>query len=237
MINWKISKLEETASTNDEAQRAAERGAEEGLVIWALRQTAGRGRQGRLWESPDGNLACSIVLRPLSAQETYGEYSFVSALAAHDCVSGLLPPERGPQIALKWPNDVLVGGKKICGILLETGPGWIVAGIGINVASHPSGSTYPATCLLAEGMPARPLETVLDLLLSCVGRWADIRANKGFAPLREAWLERATRGNMTVKLGGETVKGEFVDIDERGALRLKLENGKQRVLSAGDVFL
>ena len=102
-----------TASTNDDAVKAAEAGEAEGLVIWALRQTAGKGRHGRAWESPEGNLYCSVLLRPKEGTREAGLYSFVAALALYDTVRQCLPVA---EIALKWPNDVLVEGEKIAGI-------------------------------------------------------------------------------------------------------------------------
>src|SRR5262249_14501963 len=105
MTCWRVRWLEGTASTNDDARRAAEAGEAEGLVIAAKRQTAGRGRQGRVWESPEGNLYCSVLLCPKSIPRDAGLYSFVAALAVYDVVAALLPQAN---IRLKWPNDVLV---------------------------------------------------------------------------------------------------------------------------------
>ena len=117
MMDWRIRQLAETSSTNDEAKRAAEAGEDEGLVVWALKQTAGRGRHGRLWESPEGNIYCSVLLRPDCDARHAGHYSFVAALALADTVHEFLP---NAAVTLKWPNDVLVDGKKISGILLES---------------------------------------------------------------------------------------------------------------------
>ena len=127
---WRVRELDATSSTNDDVKKAAEAGEAEGLVVVAKRQTAGRGRHGRVWESPEGNLYCSMLLRPADMQATGAFYSFVAALALRDTVAALLP---GAAVTLKWPNDVLVGGRKIAGILLEGGPQWLVIGIGLNV--------------------------------------------------------------------------------------------------------
>lgn len=236
MIDWRIQKLEETASTNDDAKRAAETGEPEGLVIWALRQTAGKGRQERKWETPQGNLACSIILRPAKGPEIYGAYSFVAALAVHEVMKSKLNKVPTRKIELKWPNDVLVEGKKISGILLEAGQGWLVAGIGINVEHHPQNPSYPTTSLYEEGAAPEPLENILNHLLERVNHWSTTLNAEGFDPIRATWLEHARKGAITAKLREETLNGEFLGLDSRGALRLRLENGAERVISTGDVY-
>jgi len=155
---WRIRNLDVTTSTNDDIRKAAESGEPEGLVIIANRQTGGKGRHGRVWESPEGNLYCSVLLRPKNLPACAGFYSFVAALAVHALVSEYLrpmsspPPGRGalPDITLKWPNDVLVNGKKISGILLEVADDALIVGIGLNIAHHPETALYPATSLRAE---------------------------------------------------------------------------------------
>lgn len=235
MTGWRIQKLEETTSTNDDAKRAAEAGEAEGFVVWALRQTAARGRQERKWESPQGNVACSMVLRPAGGAETYGCYSFVAALAVHDVVRARIA-DTSRKIRLKWPNDVLVNDRKISGILLEAGQGWLVAGIGLNVATHPQSAGYPATSLREEGAAPEPLENILNHLLERISAWSSTLSAQGFAPIRAAWLEQARRGVVTARLREETVIGEFLDLDPQGGLLLKLENGAERAISAGDVY-
>src|SRR5271163_1347566 len=114
---WRIKKLDTATSTNDEVKHGAASSESEGFVVWALRQTAGRGRYGRTWESPEGNLYASILLRPACDMKQAAHYGFAAALALHDTVQVLAPQTK---ITLKWPNDVLADGKKISGILLET---------------------------------------------------------------------------------------------------------------------
>ncbi len=239
MIVWRIQTLDETTSTNDDVKRAAEAGEPEGLVVRALRQTAGRGRQERPWETRPGNLACSLLLRPAQGAAIYGAYSFVAALSVHDAVSARLKTataQASAKIALKWPNDVLVNGKKISGILLEAGPDWLVVGIGLNLEHHPESPAYPTTSLREEGAGPEPLNRVLDDLLERFNHWSAILSREGFAPIRAAWLDRALKVPMTVKLGAETLNGDFLDLDASGALRLRLENGAERAISAGDVY-
>ncbi len=236
---WRIKKLDVTTSTNDEAKRGAAANEREGLVIWARRQTAGRGRHGRLWESPEGNLHISILLRPGCDIAHVPRYSFVAALAMRDTVQALLP--QAP-VKLKWPNDVLADGKKIGGILLESSAApnnrvlWIVAGIGLNVAYHPADALYPATSLGAAGASSTELEEILEILLNRFFYWKDLMEKQGFAPIREAWLAAAQKGIVSVRLPDKTIEGEFATLDPNGNLVLRLEDDKKQVISAGDVF-
>jgi BirA family biotin operon repressor/biotin-[acetyl-CoA-carboxylase] ligase len=231
-MNWVVRNLAVTESTNDDAKKAAEGGEPEGLVIWALRQTAGRGRHGRNWESPEGNLYCSLLLRPVCETKDFSQYAFVAALALYDVVKALAPKAG---ITLKWPNDVLADGKKISGVLLESGPGWLVAGMGLNILNHPEGGLYPATSLQALGVQTDP-KTALDKLLERIVHWQAILQKDGFTPIRGAWLERAGQGRMMVKLPQGTVEGLFAGLAADGALRLKLADGSERAIATGDVF-
>jgi len=230
---WRINQLTETASTNDDVKRAAEAGEAEGLVICAARQTAGRGRHGRAWESPQGNLYCSVLLRPNDLQNA-GRYSFVAAMAFYDTVRQCLPIA---DITLKWPNDVLVEDEKIAGILLEAGPGWLVIGMGLNILHHPETALYPATSLLAAGGGDKPLDEILDMLLQNVDHWYGVMQKEGFAPVRAAWLKRAHKGRLSVRLSEGTLEGVFADLDAEGRLGLRLADGSERAISSGDVWL
>ena len=236
---YRLRQVAVTASTNADAKQAAEAGESEGLVFQALRQTAGRGRQGRGWESPEGNLHTSILLRPCCSLQTAGHFSFVTALAVHDAVRAFLPDA---DLALKWPNDVLVSGKKISGILLEAAPvengvmEWLVIGIGVNVQHHPENGLYPATSLQAEGAIQAEPQAVLETLLGALEGWCTMLLREGFAPIRAAWLAKAQKGPVTARLPVETVNGEFSGLDEQGRLILRLPDGAERAIAAGDVF-
>ncbi|MDE2029268.1 MAG: biotin--[acetyl-CoA-carboxylase] ligase [Alphaproteobacteria bacterium] len=232
-MRFDIKQLEQTASTNDDARQAAENGAPAGTVIWALRQSAGRGRQGRVWESPEGNLYCSIVLRPAIERGAWGLYSFVAALAIADTMRGFLP---SAPIELKWPNDVLVGGKKISGLLLEAGENFLIVGIGLNIRHSPENPLYPATSLAAEGAGMLQAEVVLDELLAALGRWAERLEKQGFAPIRDAWLAHARKGALRVRLPDAEIQGEFAGLDEQGRLQLRLADRTICVIASGDVF-
>lgn len=222
-------------STNDEAKRQASAGAPHGLVIWADRQTAGHGRQGRAWQSPEGNLYCSIVLRPEREPAAAAQLSFAAALAVCDA----LPADLAPRC--KWPNDVLVGGKKIAGILLESeataaSVEWLVIGIGINIAVHPAGTETPAVSLATLGVATTPDRVLADLcrhVLHWYGTWRDA----GFAPLRAAWLDRAygLGNDIRVRYGTAETRGRFVDLDASGALVLENADGRRHI-AAGAVF-
>jgi BirA family biotin operon repressor/biotin-[acetyl-CoA-carboxylase] ligase len=228
-------------STNDEARRLAEDGGREGLVIHARKQTAGRGRQGRRWISEEGNLFASLLLRPEVPLMQAATLPFVAAAALTDT----LAPKLGAGAALthKWPNDVLLGGKKISGILLESGGSrkglWIVVGIGVNVSSYPEETLYPATSLAEAGVAASA-EEVLRAYLLAFSNLYQLWLGHGFAPVRKTWLRRADHLGQAIAVrqgDGEPLHGIFEDVDETGALRLRLPDGSVRNITAGDVFL
>ncbi len=240
---YRLVAFDSVESTNDEAIRLAEAGADDGTLVWAREQTKGRGRMGRSFVSPRGNLYISLVLRPDCGIATAAQLSFVAALAVGDGIGSVAPAML--EITYKWPNDVLLNGRKVSGILLEskTTPegaiDWLVLGIGINVASHPEDTEFPATGLHFEGTPKSVTE--VDLLqafsrhfLAWVNRWLD----DGFAPIRQTWLSHAHgRGeDIQVRLPKETLSGTFADMDKDGVLLLDVPGAGQRRIAAGDVF-
>jgi BirA family transcriptional regulator, biotin operon repressor / biotin---[acetyl-CoA-carboxylase] ligase len=232
-MDWRIRQLATTSSTNDDAKRAAETGEPEGFVVWALKQTAGRGRHGRRWESPEGNLYCSVLLHPKTNPESVGHYSFVAALALYDTVKEFLP---SAVVTLKWPNDVLVDGRKISGILSEAGEGWLVLGMGLNVLHHPQDTLYPSTSFAANGLATKKLDLILDYLLDRSGYWYATLQTEGFLPVQAAWMTHAQKGALSVRLPTGEVHGEFAGLDDNGALRLRLADGSERAIATGDVF-
>ena len=232
MIDWRVRVLPATASTNDDVKQAAEWGEAEGLVIQALSQTAGRGRHGRLWQSPAGNLYCSALLRPPRLEAVAGFYSFAAALALADTVAHFAPQAA---VSLKWPNDVLANGNKISGILLERAGDALVIGMGLNVAQQPEESAYPATSLLALGTEVELKET-LNRLLERLAYWDVLLRRDGFDPIRAAWLARAVTGALTVKLPAGAISGDFAGLTDPGHLRLRLADGTERSIATGDVF-
>ena len=233
--------LDEVPSTNDEAARLAAEGAADGTVVWARRQSAGRGRRGRQWVSPEGNLYCSVVLRPDVRLTRAAGLSLVAAVAAGDMVAGFLP---GRAVEHKWPNDILVDGAKIAGILLEASGSphgkvdWVVVGCGVNLAVHPVAEGLAATDLGRERGAPVTAEEALAALMESLRRWRGRWETAGIRPVRDAWLARA-RGlgeAIAVRLPREEISGRFEGLDETGALLLRLADTTVRTISAGDVF-
>ena len=233
--------LDEAGSTNDEAKARAAAGAAEGTVVRAGRQRAGRGRRGRVWDSPPGNLYCSVLLRPACDARRVAQLSFVAALAVLDLVDGPLPG----RARCKWPNDILVDGGKVAGILLESALGsdgrvdWVVLGIGVNLVNHPGlEGPIPSTSLVAAGAPVLTPEDALAPLLAALNRRRSVWESQGFAAVRRAWLARAhgLGGPVTVANGRETLAGTFEGLDEEGALMLAREGEASLSIAAGDVY-
>ena len=220
-------------STMDAARAAARDGAPDGTVVVAGQQTQGRGRQGRDWFSPQGNLYASILLRPGLPPARLSELGFVVALAAADAVDAVLP---GGRARLKWPNDVLIDAGKVAGILVEiVEDNAAVIGIGLNIAHAPTAAPYPVTCLRDAGATASP-EAALTHLLSALEHHLARWTKHGFTHAREAWLARGpTPGEMIrVRIGTRIDTGRFAGLDANGALLLT-ENGATRRVVAGEV--
>ena len=221
-------------STNDEARRLAREGAAEGTVVTALEQTAGRGRHGRGWASPPGNLYLSLLLRPGLPPGRLGELAFLAGLAVADTAAALLPAGRA--VMLKWPNDVLVDGAKTAGILIEQEGEAAILGIGLNLVHGPMDTPYPATTLAAGGAEAdlgTARARLLDRLAAALACW---RA-EGFAPIRNAWLARAhpLGTALSVRLPEGVVAGRFAGLDPAGALLIETAAGLRRITS-GEVL-
>lgn len=244
---YRLVTLDAVDSTNEEAKRLARAGAEDGTLVWAREQTSGRGRDGRAWSSPRGNLYLSLVLRPECPARRAAELGFVAALGLGDGLASLIPPM--VPLNYKWPNDVLVGERKAAGILIETESGvrpapdapleWMVLGLGVNVRHYPEGTDFPATSLREEGAGDVTVEALLEAFarsfLDWVNRWLD----DGFAPVGAAWKVRALGigKKIRVRLPNETLRGKFIDLDADGALLLNPEKGgSPRRITAGDVF-
>ncbi|MSO53637.1 MAG: biotin--[acetyl-CoA-carboxylase] ligase [Rhodospirillales bacterium] len=239
---FRLIALDTIGSTNEEAKRLAATGTEHGTVVWARAQTAGKARRGRRWVSEPGNLYCSFLLRPDCAANIALQASFIAAVALAETLSGLLDPS--VHVACKWPNDVLVDGRKVAGILLETStrrPGsvdWLVVGVGVNIAHYPSDAETPATSLAVAGRGDLDPLAVLKVFAGRLASWLDRWKEQGFAPVRGRWLEYA-RGigeTVTVRLADESIEGIFVGLDSDGALMLAQGAATRRV-SSGDVFL
>jgi BirA family biotin operon repressor/biotin-[acetyl-CoA-carboxylase] ligase len=231
---YRVVALDEVASTNDEALTRARAGAPKGTLVIARRQSAGRGRRGRTWDSPEGNLHLSLILRPAAGIAAAVAAGFAAALAVRGAIVRGLPP--GRRVELKWPNDVLIDGAKAAGILIEAADGALVLGVGINIARHPEGTPYPATSIHGAG-GCGTLDDVLSAFCATFkARW-DTFLRDGFAPLRQEWLANA-RGlgeTVTVDVEGTRLTGVFGDIAEDGALILDRGAAGVKRITAGDV--
>jgi BirA family biotin operon repressor/biotin-[acetyl-CoA-carboxylase] ligase len=237
-LRFRVTALDVTDSTQSEVQRLAAAGAPEGAVVTARHQRAGRGRRGHeWWDAPGQSLLASVLLRPAAPVATAPQLSLVGGLAVAEALGAVAAaPAR-----IRWPNDVLVDGRKICGILAEAssagagGPHHVILGIGINLhqTDFPAALAGQATSLrLVTGRTveaADVLAAVLERLAERYGAW---RAG-GFAALRGAWLQRSLLPGQRVRLpdGGE---GVGVDVGDDGALRARAADGRLvSVASAG----
>src|SRR5215813_765968 len=225
-------------STNTEALQLARHGERGPLWVTAERQSAGHGRRGRAWMSPPGNLYASLLLTEPAAAEHWPQLSFVAALAIHDAVVEVA--DLKPQLAIKWPNDLLLAGAKFAGILIE-GEGDVNAvavGLGVNCASHPADTDFPATDLAAAGAAVSPATLLSALSIKMLGRIAQWNAGEGFSTIRTDWLARASGmgEDVRVRLAERELAGRFEALDEAGALVLRLADGSTTTIAAGDVF-
>ncbi len=229
-----IQTVPETGSTNADLLALARDGVPEGLWLRAERQTAGRGRQGRAWVSPVGNFYGSTLVRLRPGDPAAATLGFVAAVALAEGVRSL----RATPL-LKWPNDLLIDGAKLSGILLERAAEAVVVGIGVNLAHHPDLPDRATTSLAAHGTPVAP-NAFAELLADGFARWLARWRAERFAPVRSRWLALAhPRGTaLSVALpGSDALEGLFDGLDADGALILRLAAGERRVIHAGDVFL
>jgi BirA family transcriptional regulator, biotin operon repressor / biotin---[acetyl-CoA-carboxylase] ligase len=240
-LGYALKTFEVIDSTNEEARRMALAGEVGPVWIMADRQTAGRGRRGRAWESPTGNLSATLLLRPGKPPSESAQLSFVAALAASDMLQSF---GANAQIAVKWPNDVLAEGRKIAGILLESASGtgarldWLAVGVGANLARHPEGTEFPATSLASLGEKVPAARDALLHLACTWAKWYEVWTARGFGDIRDAWLARAAHigGRIRARLQNEETSGVFEGIDETGALILREAQGRTRIIAAGEVF-
>lgn len=241
-MNFVILRFDQLGSTNSEALEQAKRGADEGLCVIARRQTAGRGRHGRVWNSPpDSGLYFSLVLRPVIEARFFSLLTLMAAAAVCDTLRELYSFE--PDI--KWPNDILAGGKKICGILAEaadTDLGWaVILGIGLNLKSDnfPPEIAVAATSIAAETGRPVDLEILLPKLTANISKFYKLlQGENGIENIRNEWARRSSYNegkDVRVILPGETIIGTTCGLEENGALRIKQPDGEIRIAQAGDV--
>jgi BirA family biotin operon repressor/biotin-[acetyl-CoA-carboxylase] ligase len=228
-------------STNTQALTLAKRGEQAPFWVTAREQSAGRGRRGNEWVSAAGNLYATLLLRDPAAPAQAPQLSFVAALGVFDAISQCAQAMH-EDLTLKWPNDVLCGGKKLAGILIEgegANAGLTVAiGIGINCVSHPAETAYPATDLAAAGMCVSAEDLFYSLSGTMLTRLNQWDRGLQFPAIRTDWLARASGigGDMRVRLPEGELSGRCEGLDDHGRLVLRLADGGVQTISAGDVF-
>lgn len=252
---YRLAGFDTIGSTNSEALAAAAAGDPGGIWFAALQQTAGRGRRGREWHSPSGNLAASLLVIPDASPEQIATLGFVAGVALNSGLSSILPggmvrigidgadgADGRSRIALKWPNDVLADGAKLAGILLEAaktpdGRQAVIVGIGVNVVAAPEGVPYPATSLRALGIE-RSAEDVFEALseawVDAFGLWND---GKGVSTILERWRHSAAGIGAPVAISQDGIvrRGIFETIDSSGRLIIRDDDGARHPITAGDV--
>jgi BirA family transcriptional regulator, biotin operon repressor / biotin---[acetyl-CoA-carboxylase] ligase len=233
--------LDTTPSTMDEAYARAAAGDPGKLWITAREQTKGRGRHGRNFVSPRGNLFASLLLINPCAPHIAPQLGLLSGLALHDAVAAV-SELAAPRVLLKWPNDLLLAGGKLSGILIEGHQlafdrFVVIIGIGVNLATAPEGMPYPTASLSAVVGPVDVDALASALTASMARRLSEWDAGRAFGPIKDAWLARAAGvgGPVTVRLPEREVRGTFVGLDPSGRLLLDGPHGRE-VIDAGDLF-
>lgn len=226
--------LPECGSTNDEARKLAIRGADHLTLVLTESQTAGRGRRGQPWACPPGEgLACSLIIRPRALPALWSRHALAAGLAVAESLDSF-----GLSAGVKWPNDVWSGGKKICGILVEAGEGFVVVGIGlnINVTEFPEGLAHPATSLSLESGGSLVREEVLVSVLNRLRVRLD-QIDRGFSELLDAWRTRCvlTGQEVTMEVDGGNRVGRVEGISSNGELLLRTGKGVEKVLQANQI--
>lgn len=231
---WRLKTYEVLPSTSDLCRSLAEAGEPDGLAVLARRQTQGRGSRGREWIAPPGNLNLSVLIRPREMVASAAQWALLAAVALAEA---LAPTAR---LQVKWPNDLLLDGRKVAGILLDSaddgrgGLAWLVIGMGVNLAQTPSLYDREAGSLQSAELPEQVASRVLERLEA----WRQVRLLDGFAPVRAAWLSRAQEIGATVSLriGEERRGGQFAGLGEDGSLLLRT-GGRVHAFTTGEVML
>lgn len=237
-----IMRFDSLPSTNTEAARQTARGAPEGLCVVAREQTAGRGRRERSWVSPkDAGLYLSVVLRPALAARDWPLVTFAAALAVRDALAEVCRLEAD----IKWPNDLLAGGRKLCGILAEAVEGSraraVVLGVGVNLTERSFPEELRETATSVEGQTGRApeAERLLEALLRALARhYETLHAPSGADAILREWEARSSYAHgrrVRVALAEETFDGTTRGLTPDGALRVETDGGAVRTVTAGDV--
>lgn len=229
-------------SALEEAARLARAGADEGTLVWAREQTAGRDQLEEPWPSPQGNLYCALVLRPEYPVSAAMQLAYVAAVSLGNALADIVPPMN--ELHYHWPNELMLNGAKVAAVFLNSGPiegdrlQWLVLGVSVNVRHHAETPTFAVTSLHGEGCTDASEGELLGEFgrhfLSWINRWAD----SGFAPVHRAWIQRAINlgSAIEVRLANETARGRFVEVDTEGALVLEPAVGGQRRVTVAEFF-
>ena len=237
-MSWRWEVVDEIGSTSDALIERAIAGETDRTALLARRQSKGRGRRGRRWEGPVGNLALSVLLRPRWRSGEVGQAVFVAGLAMGEALQGSVTD--GRRLMLKWPNDVLLDGDKLGGILVESALDetglldWLVIGFGANLARAPELADRRAACLAECAEPLPAAEAVGRAVVERLDHWFARLERDGFGAVRAAWMERAHAAGTPVVVSG--CHGRFAGLSEAGHLLLDVGDGVE-VFSAGDVVL
>ena len=232
-MEFKVHTYASLPSTQDYVKELAEEGLPEGIVVQCLEQKKGRGRHGNEWVSPIGNLYMSVLLRPGCPVGEAGQISFVAAVALSAAMDEVL--EKGHKKTLKWPNDILIDGRKVSGILIEKEGEAYALGMGVNILSAPEG----AVCLKElAGENRLAIHPFRDLALEKLGHYYGTWQKKGFAPIRKQWLAQAHGLNekLEIRTAGYKKEGIFRDLDKRGYLIIEGPEGKTFDINSGEVY-
>jgi BirA family transcriptional regulator, biotin operon repressor / biotin---[acetyl-CoA-carboxylase] ligase len=234
VISWRLEVFEELGSTSDLCADRAKAGEAEGLAVLALKQTAGRGSRGRSWQAPAHNLNLSALLRPTLPAAQAGVFSLMAGIAVAEAVEQFF----APPTMLKWPNDVLIGGAKLAGILIDAAPSgprldWLVIGIGMNLRASPEIPGRATTALLLHGITVSAPDAA-SAILSRLSHWHDV----GAEAIQQAWLSRAHPLGTPLEIRGlrGTRAGVFAGLSPAGELLLQTEN-RIEPISTGDILL
>jgi len=224
-----------TDSTMELAHELAARGEPEGTLVWALRQEQGRGRLGRHWASPEGGAYYSLILRPVRSAVDAPQIALIAGLSVAEAIrdAACVYP------SIRWPNDLLLGGKKLSGILVESKDGAVIVGVGINVTTESTHLPPEATSLVASGAAHCSLEDLIGGCCRRMSQWYDVWQRESFAPIREAlrpWMGLFGRP-VQIAAGSVRFQGTANDVDETGRLVVRLDSGVLRSFEAGDVTL
>ncbi|MFO1068230.1 MAG: biotin--[acetyl-CoA-carboxylase] ligase [Geminicoccaceae bacterium] len=237
-----VRSYDSVGSTNDLARELADAGAAAGTLVMAGEQTGGRGRHGRSWHSPRGNFYGSLILRPTVPLAETATLSLVIGLAVLDAVEAVAG--RRLDLVVKWPNDVLLDGAKLAGILLEGatdskgGCAWVIAGVGVNLQHHPDSPVYPSTSLAEAGVAEASPERFRDAFLAALGKALPLWERDGFAAFRDRWLARAAGLGRPVRLrvGDEVHAGKLADLGLDGSILIENSAGCLERFTAGELF-